>query len=356
MSLFERVVAFENLHAAAWEVFRGKRGRETANALFNRLEAVLLGLEAELRSGTYRPGPYHTFWIFDPKPRLISAAPLRDRIVHHAVVRVIEPLFERRFIHHSYACRTDKGNHRALDQFVRWSKAKRYVLMLDVHKFFPSVDHIVLKGEIRRGLKDARTLDLLDRIIDGSNPQEPVPEWFPGDELLTPSLRRRGIPIGNLTSQFLANVLMDRVDHLVKDRLRVKRYLRYVDDLAVFHDDRGFLLEVRGAIREELRAMRLRLNEGKSRLRRVKEGLTFLGFTVTPRGVRLAAPSVRRHRSRLRALQAAYARGEIDLREVRSRLLAFQAHAAHGDTFRLLNKSGRATPFRPPGYTDAATG
>jgi hypothetical protein len=268
-------------------------------------------------------------------------------VVHHAVVRVIEPLFERRFIHHSYACRTGKGNHRALAQFVEWARSKRYTLMLDIYRFFPTIDHELLKAEVRRGLHDRPLLRLVDLIIDGSNPQETVPlAWFPGDDLFTPSSRRRGLPIGNLTSQFLANVLLDRVDHLVKDRLRAKRYLRYVDDLAVFHDDPAFLRDVHGAVVAELADMRLRLNAGKSRLRQVKEGLSFLGFTVTPKQVRLAAPAVRRHRARLRQLQVAYASGQVPLDDVRARLGAFRAHAEHGDTFRLRARAARAAFVR----------
>ncbi len=342
---FEQVVAFENLRQAAWEVFRGKRGREGANALFFRLESELFRLQSDLRERRYRPGPYRTFWVFEPKPRLISAAPLIDRIVHHALVRVVEPTFERRFIHHSYACRTGKGNHRALEQFVAWARTSKFALMLDIQKFFPSIDHAVLKGEIRRGSSDEGILWLFDALIDGSNPQEPVPGYFPGDDLFAAGDRRRGLPIGNLTSQFLANVLLDRVDHLVKDRLRMHRYLRYVDDLAVFHDDPGVLRAVREGIRDELLCLRLRLNEKKSRLRRVKEGLRYLGFVVTPTQLRLDQRAVLRHRRRLRALAWRYGRGDIDFARVRMVLRAAHAHAEHGTTHRFLRRSTGRTAF-----------
>ncbi len=347
---FDEVVRFENLHAAAWQVFRGKRARMGANRIFQNLEKHLFDLQDELKSGEYRTGAYRSFWIREPKPRLISAAPLRDRIVHHAVVQVIEPIFERRFIHHSYACRRGKGNHRAIEQFVKWARSRKHTLTLDVKKFFPSIDHAVLKAEIRRGIQDRALLGLLDTIIDGSNPQEPVDAWFEGDDLLTPLQRRHGLPIGNLTSQFLANVFMDRIDHLVKDRLRIRNYLRYVDDLAVFSDDPGELRAVRAEISQELGLMRLRLNEGKSRLRRVGEGLTFLGFVVTPTQLRLAQSAMRRARQRGRALTQGYAAGDLDLADARASWDAWRAHAAHGDCEGLVRAVGRQRVFqRGPG-------
>jgi retron-type reverse transcriptase len=152
--LWPELGSFANLHAAAVEALRGKRGRVYAGRFFRDLEANLLGLQQELLAGRYTPGAYRTFWIQDPKPRLISAAPFRDRVVHHALVRVIEPFFERRFVHHSYACRRGKGTHAALAQFVEWARGSRFVLKLDVRKFFPSIDHDLLKARLRRTLKD----------------------------------------------------------------------------------------------------------------------------------------------------------------------------------------------------------
>lgn len=343
--LWADVLAFENLHRAAYQVLRGKRGQVRAGYFFFDLEGELLRLHRELASGKYHPGSYRTFWISDPKPRLISAASFRDRVVHHALVNVIEPVFERRFVHHSYACRKGKGNHRALERFVRWARSSRYVLKLDIRKFFPSIDHDVMKQAIRKTIKDRRVLDLCDRIIDGSNPQEPVAMHFPGDDLLSPARRRRGIPIGNLTSQFFANVYLDGLDHFVKERLRVKRYLRYVDDLACFGDDKSVLRDWRDAISEYLLGLRLRLNEGKSRIRRLGEGIEFLGFVVLPDRLRLNARSIRRMRRRVAALREAYARGSIGWPGVEASLQAWNAHASHGDTWRLRDDVFRQAVF-----------
>jgi retron-type reverse transcriptase len=319
--LFDRITEYENLRQAAWAGFKGKRGRASANALFMDLEGQLLQLQADLRSGRYQPGPYRAFTIVDPKPRLISAAPLIDRVVHHAVVRVLEPRFERRFIHHSYACRTGKGQHRALAQFRDWARRFRYVLVLDVHKFFPSIDHEVLAGVLFRTVRDPAVRDLIRRILAGSNPQVPVPCHYPGDDLLAPLERRRGLPIGNLTSQFFANALLDVVDHHVKDRLRVQAYLRYADDLALFGDDKAALWAARASVEAQLHGLRLRLNRGESRVRRPAEGVTFLGFTVRPGSARLGPVAVRRARRRHRALRVAFWDGAAWL-EVRSSLAA----------------------------------
>lgn len=341
-----QVASFENLRASAWEVFRGKRSQLDAQRLFLRLEDELFALERDLLSGDYRPGPYRSFWISDPKQRLISAAPLRDRIVHHALVRVIEPRFERRFIHHSYACRRGKGTHRCLAQFVSWARSSRFALVMDVVKMFPSVDHDVLKGELRRVLRDADVLRLVDAIIDGANAQEPVLTYFPGDDLFTPFSRKRGLPIGNLTSQFFANVLLDRVDHLVKDRLRVRRYVRYVDDLAAFGPERAPLVELRAAIAEELAAMRLELHPRKSRLRRVTEGITFLGFTVTPDEIRLGPKGLRRARRRLKQLQHGFEADRLEWADVVRSLRAWEAHLGQGTTWKLKTDVFERTVFR----------
>jgi len=334
-NLWPRVIAFDNLYQAAYRVLRGKRGQVRAGLFFFDIEGELFRIQRELIHHTYKPGGYRTFWISDPKPRLISAASFRDRVVHHALVQVIEPVFERRFIHHSYACRTGRGNHRALAAFTRWARASRYVLKLDVHKFFPSIDHQILKQTIRRAIKDRDVLCLCDRIIDGSNHQEPVGLHFPGDDLLSPANRRRGIPIGNLTSQFFANVYLDPLDHFIKERLGIRRYLRYVDDLACFGEDKQQLRDWRAAISGFLMGLRLRLNEGKSRIRRVKEGIEFLGFVVLPDRLRLNSRNTGRMRRRIRLLLRRYAQGSIAWNDVYASLQAWNAHAAHGDTWNL---------------------
>lgn len=339
------IIAFENLHRAAYQVLRGKRGQVQAGEFFDDLEGNLFQLQRELQTHAYEPGNYRTFWITDPKPRLISAAPFRDRVIHHALVNIIEPIFERRFIPHSYACRTGKGTHKALDRFVTWCRSSRYVLKMDIRKFFPSLDHVILKETIRQAIKDPDALWLCDLIIDRSNEQEPVLLHFPGDNLFTPITHKHGLPIGNLTSQFFANVFLDQLDHFVKDRLRVKRYLRYVDDFCIFHEDKLYLIRLRAEISDFLLNLRLRLNEAKSRIRRLKEGIEFLGFVILPDRIRLNHRAVRKQRKRIQKLQLKYAERLISWDKVKESLQAWNAHAAYGDTWRLRGNVFRTMVF-----------
>ena len=248
----------------------------------------------------------------------------------------------------SYACRRGKGTHQALDQFTRWGRSNRYVLKMDIRKFFPSMDHEIPKAQLSRVIRDPDVLRLCDLIIDGSNEQEPVRDYFPGDNLFTPLLCVHGIPIGNLTSQFFGNVYLDALDHFVKERLRVKRYLRYVDDFCCFDDDKERLTEVRAAVQEYLGTLRMKLNEGKSRTRRLKEGVEFLGFVHLPETTRLNQRAVRRQRGRMKTLQEGYRAGLRTWDEVTASLQSWNAHAASGDTWWLRRDVFRATVFSSP--------
>ena len=329
--LWPDVVTFENLLAAAHRASRNKRYRPDVARFNLDLEYNLLSLQDELTDRSYRPGPYRSFTVREPKTRLISAAPFRDRVVHHALCRVLEPALDRTFIQHSYACRRGRGNHRALAQFIRWCRRYRYVLVCDVRKFFPGIDHQVIKDLVRRRVKDPGVLWLVDAIVDASCPQEPAAWHFPGDDLLTPLARRRGLPIGNLTSQLLANVMLDPVDHRVKEGLRVKAYLRYCDDMALFGQRKGDLWAAREDIQQKLWSLRLRLNEGKSRVCRTDEGITFLGFRVLPGRTRIKRDSVRRFQRRLARLQADLGQGRANVQDVTRSVQAWLAHARHGD-------------------------
>ena len=344
-NLWPWVTTFENLYLACREASRGKRYRPGVARFNLDLEPNLLGIQRDLLARTYLLGPYHTFTVREPKVRLISAAPFRDRVVHHAVIRVVEPALDRSFIHHSYACRVGKGNHRALRQFVAWCRRHRYVLVLDVRKFFPSIDLEVVKGLVRRRIKDPGVLWLLDTIIDASCEQEPAAWHYPGDDLLTPLSRRQGLPIGNLTSQVLANVVLDPVDHLVKEGLGVKGYLRYCDDMALFGDNKAELWEARHQVQEKLWSLRLRLNEGKSRVRRTDEGISWLGFHVLPGRLRVKRDSARRFQRRLRHLRSNLRGGRIHVEDVSRSVQAWLAHADHGDCYRLCTRLLAGTMF-----------
>lgn len=333
--LWGRVVSFENLLGAARDAARGKRSRPDVAWFLLNLEPELLNLQRELGSGNYRPGAYRTFEVREPKPRMISAAPFRDRVVHHALTRVLEPIFERRFLANSFACRKGMGTHRALASAWEGCRRFAYVLKCDVRKYFASIDQAILKGLLARVIKCHRTLELAARIIDGSNQQGEAFSYFPGDTLFTPCERRRGLPLGNQTSQFFANVYLNPMDHFVLRDLRPGRYVRYVDDFLLFADDKRTLGEMRARLVEFLLVLRLRIHAGKSRVYRTKDGITFLGWRVLPAHLRLVRGNVVRWRRRMRAMQAAYREGKMKLEEITCRVQAWIAHAAHGQTWKL---------------------
>ncbi|MEM9005709.1 MAG: reverse transcriptase domain-containing protein [Cyanobacteria bacterium P01_F01_bin.86] len=351
--LWPHIIDFENLWRAARQAQRGKRFRDNVLAFNHNLESNLLRLQNELQNRTYQPGAYRTFEIIDPKPRLISAAPYRDRVIHHALCNVIVPLIERSFIDDSYANRVGYGTHRALRRAVQFARSRRYVLQCDIRKFFPSIDLAILKQQIRRYIKCPDTLWLIDTIIDNSNRQSEELIYFPGDTLLTPLERRAGLPIGNLTSQFFANVYLNKFDHFVKETLQIRHYLRYVDDYLLFSDDWQQLTEAKGAITEYLISLRLQLHPIKSQLFETRHGINFVGFRILPLGetfpkdicIRVRNDNLQRSRQRLKQLQHDYATGKTTLKPLVQRLQSWEAHLKHGDTHRLRRYIFDATVF-----------
>ena len=334
-NLWPEVTSWPNLMEAARAAARGKRRRPDVARFLLNLEPNLCRIQRDLLEGSYEPGAYRTHWIHDPKPRQISAAPFRDRVVHHALTRVLEPVFERRFVANSYASRKGFGQHKALERAREAFERYPYVLKCDVRKYFSSIDHTILKDLLERVVKCRPTLDLAARIIDGSNPQEEAAAYFPGDDLFTPFERRRGLPIGNQASQFFANVYLNPLDHFATRDLRPALYLRYVDDFVLFGDDKSRLRDMRGAMQEFLAGLRLRLHAGKSRVYRCEEGVPLLGWRMFPGCARLPRRHVVRVRRRLREVCAAYHAGDLDFESVRRRVHAWLGHSAFGRTWKL---------------------
>ena len=333
--LWESLTSWDNLYEAAHRAAAGKRRRPDVAAYLLGLENEVARLRRTLLDGKYRPGPYRSFVIREPKERLISAAPFRHRVVHHALTQVIEPVFEPRFTTRSFASRRGFGTHQAVALAIRACRRYRYVLKCDIRKYFPSIDHVVLKGKLRQVLKCEPTLALAELIIDGSNPQEEIEEYFAGDTLFTPHERRRGLPLGNQTSQFFANVYLNSLDHLVLRELRPGEYARYVDDFVLFSDSKSELRGMREEIDAHLDSLRLRVHERKSRIYRTADGLTFLGWQITPQGVWLKRDCVVRMRRRLRFIERELAAGRMEWAEVRQRVCSWIGHAQWGNTWKL---------------------
>ena len=341
-----RVTAFDNLYQAYLRARRGKRDRPAVRDFEFALEAELLQLQAELSDGGYRPGGYRLFQIYDRKPRLIAAAPFRDRVAHHAVMGVIEPTLDRRFIHDSYACRVGKGVHAAVRRYQQWARTHAYVLKLDVSRYFPSIDHGLLKAKLRRRIKDVGVLNLLDRMIDSAPSGFAPPVAGPSDDLVDLMQRGRGLPIGNLTSQFFGNLYLNDLDHYLKQACGVRAYLRYVDDLVLLHDDKNQLWRWRDAIAEFLLTERLMLHPRKTQVQPVGLGLNLLGYRVWPWRVRLQRDSGYRYRKRLRGLARGYALGRVDLEDVRASVAAWLGHVNHAESLGLRRAVLGSVSFR----------
>lgn len=286
-----------------------------------RLEPELFQLQRELESGAYRPGPYHSFTIREPKERQIAAAPFRDRVVHHSICSVLEPVFERRYIHDSYACRKDKGSHRAIQRAWKFTRQRGWFLKCDVEKYFDSVDHEILKLRVHRLFKDKRFLDLLEGIIDHNAPHN-----APG----------KGLPIGNLTSQYFANLYLDGFDHFIKEQLRAERYVRYMDDFLCFADSKEELQCVLSEVREFLdERLCLRLKARKCYIAPVTQGIPFLGMRLYPGTVRLSRPCLVRCRRKLKRREKAFAQGRISEEALIQSAGSLIAHISHANTMML---------------------
>lgn len=342
-NLWGQLTSWQNLYEAAIDASVGKRRRPDVARYLGGLENNVTALRRQLQAGDWHPGSYRHFEITEPKPRLISAAPFRDRVVHHALVRILEPVFEKRFSHHSYACRKGLGTHKAVAQAFDACQRHEWVLQCDIRKFFASIDHEILLGQLARVIKCEPTLALAARIIGdpGALPDSggsEGPEWFPGDILFTPADRRKGLPLGNQTSQFFANVYLDRIDQFAYRQLGAPQYVRYVDDFLVFGHDKGELWQARERLIEQAATLRLRLHPRKTRAHKTAGGITFLGWRMDCTHKRVCSENVVSTRRRLRHYTAAFHHGKMDFAEVRNRVCSWLGHASHGDTVRLRQR------------------
>lgn len=334
--LWPDVVAFDNLLLAYRKAKKGKSQRDEVARFSLNLEHELLGLQKALSDGNYQPGDYRHFTIYERKPRLISAAPFRDRVVHHALMNVVEPLLDKSFIFDSYACRKGKGVHMAVDRYQNWARRYTYALKLDVASYFPGIDRCILKQQINSKIKDVYVLALFEQIIDHAAVSEPKNQvYFSGDDLFTPQQRPKGLPIGNLTSQVLANLYLDELDHFVKEQLRVPAYLRYVDDLLLLGDSRSRLWEWQAEIASYLERLRLRLHPRKINLFRTACGVDVFGYRVFPGYRLLRNDNGHRFHRKLRGFARVYNSGYLDWSDINPRVQSWIGHSMHANTYGL---------------------
>jgi RNA-directed DNA polymerase len=232
-----------------------------------------------------------------------------------------------------YANRNGFGTHKALRKFIQFCRSSTYVLQCDISKYFPSIDHEILKQLIRRKIKCPDTLKLIELIIDHSNPQELILERFPGDNLLTPIERRKGLPLGNLTSQLFANIYLNPLDRFIKENLHTQKYLRYVDDFALFSNDFNFLKLARTEIIDFLGTLRLKLHPIKTQLSETRYGANFVGFRILNDRIRVVSKNIRRGRKRLLHLCKMTNQGKINITKLHQSLSAWKGHLKHGNTY-----------------------
>jgi RNA-directed DNA polymerase len=345
-NLWDGFVSFENLVLASLKARRGKRSKNCVQRFEFDSEAQLHRLQNELISGIYRPGDYKTHWITTPKPRKISAAPYRDRVVHHALMNILEPILDRHFHPDSYACRKGRGTHAAADRLQILMKKNKYALQCDIQKFFPSIDHEIMKSFFRRLIKDKKILALMDMIVDHSNDQELVKNYYPGDSLFSPVERRKGLPIGNLTSQWFANWYLNGLDHFITKECSFGAYVRYCDDFIVLAKDRHELYSLRSNTNQYLDSIRLSLHPNKNFIRPVKAGLTFVGMRIWPHYRLLRKDNIKSFRRRVRWMQKAYAADMIDTDYIRPRLASWIGHSGNTNNYRLLRRLCREWKFK----------
>lgn len=262
--LFEFITDFDNLRLAYLKARRGKSEKQDVINFEKNINENLARIRNELLDGSYHMKPYRFFTITDPKERLICAAEFEDRIVHHAIINILEPVFERHFIFHTYGCRKGKGTLKAVYFAQSCGRSCPYFLKLDVRKFFDNINHSILKWQLQKIIKDKKCLSLFDVIIDS---------YFTKNDA--------GLPIGNLTSQFMANFYLSELDHFIVEQLKPKYYVRYMDDMIIFGKSFQKLKHYFDIIKiycKKNLALELKIPV----LNYTKDGVPFLGYLIFP--------------------------------------------------------------------------
>ncbi|MFN0215205.1 MAG: reverse transcriptase domain-containing protein [Saprospiraceae bacterium] len=340
--LIEQIVDPDNLRLAFWKARKGKNHAQDVEIYRADLDLNLIRLREQILSGLVEVGNYHYFKVYEPKERQICAAPFSERVLHHALMNVCHEHFERQQLSDSYASRKGKGTYAALEQAQRFSCNYRWYLKLDVRQFFGSVHHGVIRKQLGRLFKDPGLLEILGKILDSYKTAGPVRELLPTKDITVQSSGvrsihasandgARGLPIGNLTSQYFANHYLSPLDRFIKEALRVTAYVRYMDDMVLWSNEKTRLqnaLEWIGAFVEDHLECELK----PAQLNSTKQGLPFLGYTVKPYHTRLLGQSKRRFVRKFRNAEAMLDSGDWDQATYQRHLLPLLAFTQHADT------------------------
>jgi retron-type reverse transcriptase len=334
INLFYKLTDTENLFFA-WEGFKkDKKKKEDVLSFEKNMETEIFKLHRELTSFTYKHSGYTGFYISDPKRRHIHKAIVRDRVLHHVVMNILYPLYDKIFIHNSFSCRVGKGTHKGVQalrsMLLKVSKNNTktvYVLKCDVQKFFDSVDHDILIRILGERIKDAQLMNLLTEITDS----------FTGEQ--SNLFERRGIPIGNLTSQLFANVYMDKFDQHMKHILKVKYYARYTDDFVVISEDKEYLVSLITKISLFLsNELKLTLHPKKIEIRKYSQGVDFLGYVVFPHHTKVRKRTMKRAERKIREKVKLYRSDHIDKPKLESTLMSYLGILSHANSYKFSEK------------------
>ncbi|CAM5290150.1 reverse transcriptase domain-containing protein [Eoetvoesiella caeni] len=316
--LWAEVVDFDNLYRAFQSARKGKRYQHDVMEFAANLEENLINMQNHLIWKSWAPGPQREFVVREPKLRLIQAPPFADRVIHHALVRVVEPYFERKFIADSFACRTGKGTQRAVmrtQHFLRVAKRNWgddiYVVKCDISKYFASIVHSVLMGQVRATISDQGVLWLWEAIIAA----------YGHDQGL-------GLPVGSLTSQLGANIVLNRLDHVAKDDMGLHHYVRYMDDFVVIVRNKAEAQRVLQTLDDTVRGLGLWLNP-KSAIHPWQRGVDFCGYRIWPSHILPRKRNIKRARADFKRLMRQYYSGQVEMTHVRERVMSFLAYAKH---------------------------
>ena len=318
--LFHEVSSVSNLFVAWNEFKKGKRKKVDVAQFELHLEENIFRLHDELCSKTYRHDPYEDFYVCDPKRRHIHKASVKDRVMHQALFRVLYSIFDKHFIHDSYSSRDNKGTHKGvirLRDSVRkvsgnWKK-KTWTLKCDVRKFFDSIDHSILRELITQKVTCEDTIWLIDSIFTSFHKE-----------------KGKGVPLGNVTSQLFANIYLDELDQYVKHTLRAKHYFRYSDDFVIVHHDKDFLENCVVLIKQFLEErLLLELHPQKVEIRKVSQGIDFLGYVILPHAVVLRTKTKRRIRRKMKEGIIAYRKEKLSLKVFRSMVSSYLGVFSH---------------------------
>ena len=343
--VYDMICEYEELYQSHLEARKGKRYRDDVLLFTDRLEENLIELQNELIWQTYRVGKYRPFYVREPKLRLVMALQYRDRVVQWAIYKHLYPFYDKMFIEDSYACRREKGTHKAADRLQYWLRqvsrkpGEWYYLKLDISKYFYRVDHLVLLDILSRRIKDQRLMQLLTEIINSEDtrfglPAGVSPEDCPEDEWLADV----GMPIGNLTSQLFANIYLNELDQLCKHDLRLHYYIRYMDDVIILSDDKRELAELKNIIENFLKDfLHLDLNK-KTAIRPCWDGVDFVGFRIWATHRKLKKQTARRMIRNVKRICENIAAGITSKEELERVAASYNGILQHCDSYGLRNK------------------